>query len=223
MVEHSPFELSRCRRLRSRGQCADRRRNNLVHAQLGKPKDFLQQLRRERGERETYGNVEADQFYVINQDSGRATSWKPTSTRNPIKSRNQPNPASSQVARIIPPFQLPLPTIDYIDTNTDVQRFTIEAPTLVTVWSSSCANCLREFGIWSRAAGEFREQGLDVVAINADLDATSAEIVQREAMLREMGFPFKSLTPTRETAQSIDFFQRGRSGRSFGSNARMRG
>ena len=159
------------------------------------------------GKRKVYRNVAADSFYIIHQDSGKATPWKPLAARSPIQVQQQLVPVSSQIARVIPPYHLPLPSIDYV-LGSSTNRLKIESPTMVTVWSSSCVNCIRELGIWSRAADAFRQQGLEVVAINADIDATSAEIVERETMLNEMGFAFTSLTPTTDTVRSIDLFQR---------------
>lgn len=161
------------------------------------------------GEKVSYGPFNLDGFYVIDQASGKFASWEPPANRKPLTPGGSQQTTSSQIARIVPPYRLPLPAVDYTTTSDSTkQRLKILEPTLVTIWSDSCPNCLRELKEWSSDAAAFRKSGLSVIALNADVDASAEQVKQRNTMLQQMGFAFQNYTPPADSLRRIDFFQR---------------
>ena len=64
-----------------------------------------------------------------------------------------------------------------------------EGGTLVNLWSSDCAACVRELGEWAQRAPELRAAGLEVVALSLDglLDGRTPQAsAQREAAVAEV-------------------------------------
>ena len=152
-----------------------------------------------------YAGVPADGFFLVDQASGAVTAWQPPKRTLAAKTA-LPSPQPPLSSRIVLPSPLPLPALEF--TEGDLPVRSDRRATLLTVWSATCPHCVGELKDWSQVAAKFAAQGIEVVAVNADLDATSDERRQIRKLLADMNFAFQARTGTSDTLRRLDYFQR---------------
>ncbi len=167
------------------------------------------------GENEAFRGIDADSFYILEQDTGKARTWDPPRSREPLLAAAEPLPPTSDAARVILPYRLQLPRM-IADLRGNVPAtgdtgdahaggtLQIDGPTLINVWSSSCPNCVAELSDWAQRYEEFAQLGLNVVALNADNEGGESA---REVMDR-IEFPFTWGVADPVTVRNLDLFQR---------------
>lgn len=168
------------------------------------------------GEEMSYTGLEADHFYMISQDSGEVALWEPPENRNLLPAQPQAVLPPELTARIIPASRLPLPYVERAENVPDSRpdgrsmggRLEFQGTTLVSVWSSTCNNCLHELAEWSKRATEFNAHGLRIVAVNADPNTNPVDLQARTDLLQRLGFAFENIDASPSTIRKLDLFQR---------------
>ena len=163
------------------------------------------------GEKEAFDEIDTDSFSILEQGTGKAIKWDPPDSRRPLLATSEELPSTSEVARVILPYRLPLPrmVVDLRDktlpgdTQTD-GTLEIVSPTIINVWSSSCPNCLAELSSWARQPDEFAQLGLNVIAVNADIETDGSA----QEVMDKIQFPFAWGVANPTTIRSLDLFQR---------------
>ncbi len=177
-----------------------------LHFGLGKAKKIRQLIVHwPGGQRTEYDDLEVDRRYVVDQQSGQARPWTAPADRATLVASRQEPLKSSGVARTVLPARRLLPTLRAAGTdeplNTQISR-----PTVISIWSATCASCVQELQEYTKHAGQLRKAGLDVIAIN--LDTIENDSRNGDQILEEIGFPFTTASGTIELVRSLDVLKR---------------
>ncbi len=129
-------------------------------------------------------------------------------TRRPSESRcvaADPDVAvSGAKARIVLPTRLLLPVV-HTHEHAEPLNERLTKPTVLCLWSETCAPCLKELEELAHHADRLKQAGLDVVAINLDqLDGPE----QGSDPLAHLKFPFRSEHAALGLVKSLDAFQK---------------
>ena len=167
------------------------------------------------GKRERFRGISAGASYRIKQGSGQAIGLEPRKPISLAAKPYQPIPPTA-AARIVLPGRVALPPIDSrFKVGADSVEVELgDAPTLVTFWTSSCANCRRELTDIAEHRSEFEQAKLNVVAICLDgldqpVSRTLAGQSDAKEFLQAIDFPFQAAHTTRKTIELIQQFQNG--------------
>ena len=108
--------------------------------------------------------------------------------------------------------RVPLPEPGYKDWDGTARSIDAKkgAPLLVTLWSRTCAPCLRELGEWAREAKTIRAAGLDILALSVDglANDRDGEIPAARQVLQRAEFPFDSGRATNELVRDLEIVHR---------------
>lgn len=165
------------------------------------------------GEQEEFREIFSDTFCILRQGTGRAMRWEPPASRIPLVPTSNSIPPTTEVARIVLPVRLPLPRLKVDPRNTFLLRdqtlqaddvLMIDAPSIVNVWSSSCANCRLELSEWAKQQKKFAEAGINVIALNADAEPSDTA----HQFMEKIDSPFAWAVAKPITIQNLDLFQR---------------
>jgi Flp pilus assembly protein TadD/peroxiredoxin len=156
------------------------------------------------GERREYADLEIDRRYIIDQASDQATPWTAPLNRKPLIASPQEPLTTTDVARTVLPARRLLPTLR-IEENKPLNTM-ISRPTVISIWSATCASCIEELHEYTRNAERLREAGLDVIAIN--LDNLEGDSGKATGILQKMAFPFATAFGTTELVRSLDVLKR---------------
>lgn len=149
----------------------------------------------------------ANGFYQVQQGSGTATAWNPPKSRKSLVATQQKVKPSTERARIVSASRLPLPYVrGKTSPDAESRQFQFNGPTLVNVWSATCANCRAELSEWTKSAAKLKDASLNIVTLCADTDDET--IRDGVNLLEELKFPFVSVIADPESIRSIDYFQR---------------
>jgi tetratricopeptide (TPR) repeat protein len=152
------------------------------------------------GQKEVFASVSPDQFHVLRQGRGKAERWMPPAVK--LEPKIVSEPTETAFVRIILPEGLPLPDIATVSGPLKLES----KSTILNVWASWCQPCLDELKDWAARSDRFREAGLEVVLLNADIDADGR--AKAAAFLKENGIPFRSLEMNEEGIRALDVLQR---------------
>lgn len=157
------------------------------------------------GEVRQYDNVQVDERYVIDQQTGNAQKWTSPPDRKPLVASQQAPLESSGVTRTVLPAPRLLPTLKTVGKDEPLST-RISRPTIISIWSANCTSCLQELQEYAQHAEQIRAAGLDVVAVNLDNleDSTS----NAENILRNIDFPFSAEFGSVDLVRSLDMFKR---------------
>lgn len=165
------------------------------------------------GEQEEFREASADTFCILRQGTGRAVRWEPPASRIPLVPTSESIPPTTEVARIVLPFRLPLPSLKVDPRNAFLPRdktlqpddvLLIDAPSIVNVWSRTCATCMAELTDWAKHQQKIAQVGINVIALNAD--TRPGDTVRQ--LMDKMDFPFTWAVAKPTTIQNLDLFQR---------------
>jgi Flp pilus assembly protein TadD len=167
------------------------------------------------GAEELFRGLSPNSRYLIQQGTGQATMWSYPRTEVRLSPSDVQLPQPSQSARIVTLTRPLVPPFDYFDARhhavplVDVRR--IDEPdtlkgVLLSLWSSSCAPCLRELKEWSENERRLRDAGIDVVALCVDglTDGRSPDASAAAGLIRDIGFPFRWGIATDQAIQGLD-------------------
>lgn len=121
------------------------------------------------GEREEFSGVTAGQRIELRQGTGVITPVKARTTKELAKGAAEPL-APTAAARIIMPARIEWPTLKLTlqGQPLPLSADTIDSPTLITFWSSSCPNCRREIAEFAERQAEFQRADLTVRLVCVD-------------------------------------------------------
>jgi tetratricopeptide (TPR) repeat protein len=157
------------------------------------------------GETQRLSGLDVDRHYVIDQRTGGATRWNPPTERKPLVAADPDVAGSGAQARIVLPTRLLLPVVHSRE-HAEPLNERLTKPTVLCLWSETCAPCLKELEELAHHADQLKQHGLDVVAINLDqLDGPE----QGNALHDPHGkYPFRSEHATLGLVKSLDSFQK---------------
>lgn len=158
---------------------------------------------------EKFAGSRRDRFHILEQGTSKAATWTPPTSLIEFRAADQIAHPDTQTARIVLPYRLPLPVLDVhwqgqSPPPREYDRGQIKVPTLVTIWSSACPNCLAELSEWGDANEQFADGGLRLLAICTD--ETTAEA---KPLMERIGSPLIWGLGTETTIAKVDLFQRG--------------
>jgi thiol-disulfide isomerase/thioredoxin len=121
------------------------------------------------GEREEFSKIIAGQHLELRQGTGVATVVKPRIIEQLASGPVQPL-APTAAARIILPARIAWPPLEVTRQGKPLtlSADTIDTPTLITFWSSSCPNCRREITELGERLAEFERANLAVRLVCVD-------------------------------------------------------
>jgi tetratricopeptide (TPR) repeat protein len=157
------------------------------------------------GEVQQLSGLEVDRHYVIDQRTGRATLWDPPTQRKPLVAADPDVAVSGGKARTVLPTRLLLPEV-HSHEHAKPLNDRLTKPTLLCLWSTTCAPCLKELEELARHADRLKQHGLDVVAIN--LDRLDGPEQGSDPQVPPLEFPFRSEHATLGLVKSLDVFQK---------------
>ncbi len=106
------------------------------------------------------------------------------------------------------PAGWPLPEIRTVDKAGQEKAWVRggSGPLVINLWASWCGPCVEELSEWSEAEDQFKQAGLEVVALNTDAlgreDATAAA-----ELLQKIDFPFASFAASESTVEGLNALQ----------------
>ena len=157
------------------------------------------------GETQRLSGLDVDRHYVIDQRTGRATRWNPPTQRKPLVAADPDVAVSGAKARIVLPTRLSLPVV-HTHEHAEPLNERLTKPTVLCLWSATCAPCLKELKELAHHADRLKQHGLDVVAINLDqLDGPEQGTIPHVPNLE---FPFRSEHAALGLVKSLDAFQK---------------
>ena len=93
--------------------------------------------------------------------------WNPPTQRKPLVAADPDVAVSGAKARIVLPTRLLLPVV-HSHEHAEPLNERLTKPTVLCLWSETCAPCLKELEELAHHADRLKQHGLDVVAINLD-------------------------------------------------------
>ena len=185
--------------------------SNWIHFGMGKNTAISRLvIRWPAGGTEEITALQANQFYLVRQGSGKATPVTPPKNRTTLAASRQAPHLPSAVSRTIAPPGLLMPQLQMIGKDGQSKPYlrTGKAPLLINIWSSICDTCITELTDWSSHAGKLKSAGLEVVTFNTDhLDGGASPADARSA-LEKSGSPFPNIMISEESLKALDFLQR---------------
>jgi len=146
------------------------------------------------GQAEEFTDLAADRHWLLVQGSGEGKVWQRPSGKVELASSVVEPPDSTDQARIWFSPRIPAPVLRYEDF--DGRRYSVNdfsGPVLVNLWSSRCANCLKELREWKHNAAQLKQRNVQIVALAVDgLDTDSAAHQHASELIDNMSFPFAS-------------------------------
>ena len=177
-----------------------------LHFGLGEATEIREVLVRwPGGESQRLSGLNVDRHYVIDQRTGQATLWNPPTERKPLIAADPDVARSGSQARIVLPTRLSLPVVHTHEHATPLNA-RLTKPTVLCLWSETCAPCLKELKELAHHADRLKQNGLDVVAIN--LDQLDGPAQGSDAHVPPLEFPFRSEHGTLGLVKSLDAFQK---------------
>ena len=164
------------------------------------------------GETEEFGSLPIDRHFRLVQHSGKAETWTPPGRKTRLEPAELLEPKSTDRARVVSLAQLPMPPLEY-ETFDGAQHWLGQIasgrPLLVNLWASWCRPCLGELRAMAEHEADFREAGVEVVALSVDrLDAkggTSATAAP--TLLKNVGYAGRSGWITAAAAEKLQLVQ----------------
>ena len=127
------------------------------------------------------------------QGTGVAEPEKRNVSPEPLATSTPKRPESSDQWRLVLMHRKALPNLKYVDFEGNLQTLEPEGPTLVTLWASWCAPCVKELAALAAAKGALESKSLKIVALSTDAlvdGETKADLGPAKALVAKAGFPF---------------------------------
>ncbi len=163
------------------------------------------------GDSETFANLAPGKFYIVPKN-GNVTTWVPPNI-DPFAQNSSPLilPRSPDIGQIVLTSPLPMPKLNYVDWDDQVQPidYSRDGPVAINLWSSSCVSCMKEMASWNKQKTTFSHAGLNVLALSVD-SLEEAEIASGDAKatLTRMKLALPAGRATRTLLDQLDVMQR---------------
>jgi Flp pilus assembly protein TadD/thiol-disulfide isomerase/thioredoxin len=170
------------------------------------------------GAEESFEGVLPGGRFVLERGTGVARSVRRVERPAPAAATDAPTRRTGLRLRVPFRAEVPLPTLGFTgfdgDTGTVPGAGVVEA-TLVQLWASWCAPCIRELTTFTRQADRLREAGVRVVALSVDGvgDDHDTGPADARSAIDATGFPFEAGMATTDTLATLAAFQRATFGR----------
>ncbi len=145
------------------------------------------------GEEETFVDIQVDHYYRLIEHSGKAQKLSRPKRTASIPPTELTGIKATTPARVVVATPLPLPRFEY-ETMSGQKRSLPQIsggrPTLVNLWASWCMPCLRELKEFAEREADFRDAGVNVVALSVDRLDTEMKSIPTSAveLLKTSGF-----------------------------------
>lgn len=146
---------------------------------------------------ENVPNVRPDQTYRITEGKG-AQSITVKASALPATVRAAALPDEPEQARIVLVNRMPVPELGYVDFQGKAQTIggaALAQPTLLLLWASWCAPCLREMSELAAQAAELKAKRVRVLALSVDAASANANadnIADAKRAMGAMQWPFEA-------------------------------
>ena len=162
------------------------------------------------GAEQVFSGISPGQFYKLKQDRATPLPFTPPADRITIEVAAQvPQPVIETTRTIVAPG-LPIPDITVTAASGTDQPLTLSntRPTLINLWSSTCAACLHELAEWSKDADQLAAAGLDIAILNTDHLSGEDRSAKSLETLARASSSFTKQSITASGVQSLDDLQR---------------
>lgn len=190
-----------------------------LHFGLGKDSRIKSlRVRWPGGDEEEFTGATPNGHFVLNEGAATARPWNPPVTKELAASiATEPSlPPSSRVVLLEPaPLPSSLTCTDLDGTDLAFADARGDRPLLINLWSTTCANCLREISEWSQRKSDLADAGLQVLAVCVDQasDDLQADRQRIGAAAEEIGLPFRVAQGNQQMVETLNVFQRAFIGR----------
>lgn len=185
--------------------------SNWVHFGIGKATGITSLVVKwPAGPAESFTGLQAGTFCLIQQGTGASRLFSPPEQRVVLTPREQTPLPPTGNTRTIAPAGLPLPRLEVIGENGELQPYAPDGkrPLAINIWSSICAACVAELSEWSEHRDDLAGAGLDVLTLSTDhLDGAAPPEATRAALARTSS-PFPNLSISEASLKGLDFLQR---------------
>ena len=158
------------------------------------------------GGKQVLGPVESNGFYELREGES-ARVWTPPAMHLPSKAAGSQTVASNESVVWLA-MRLPLPATTWIRQGSDSPeplRETIGKPWVLSLWSSTCLPCQREWNDWKTAVRQIEQSGLRVRLVSVD---ALGKPERRNGLPRDLDTPFEGGYATPELIDGLELFQR---------------
>ncbi len=162
------------------------------------------------GSSQDFSGISPGHFYLIKQDAPNAELFNPPTSRAALVSSEQSVFPIGESARIIVPIGLPLPQIDTVqsDGSKEAHTFSTQAPTIINIWSSTCAPCIAELTEWSTHRDKLLARGTHVITFSTDHLAGETDAAATARALSKTGSAFPNFKISEASLSALDDLQR---------------
>ena len=161
----------------------------------------------EGGEHEEFEVPAEGGHFLLREGTAKAERWVPPQRSLALAAAELESPARTSVARIVLAEPVPMPTLSCTLADGTARRLLPAGagPRLVALWASWCAPCVKELRGLALERERWAKQGLELVALSADDEATKEQATK---LLAEIAFPGGSAFATPSTVDALDVLQR---------------
>ena len=127
------------------------------------------------------------------QGTGIAEPEERKGSPEPLATSVSESPESPDSWRLVLMLRKVLPALKYVDFEGQLKTLESNGPTLVTLWASWCAPCVKELAAFAEAMDAFEAKNLRVVALSTDAlveGDTKADLGPAKALVAKSGYPF---------------------------------
>lgn len=148
------------------------------------------------GQSEEIRGIAPNQWWIINQHSGKAELWNPPvvdfdSLTNATAQTNSDSPRRTVLASALPTPKLEYQTFD--GQQRTLQSADKKNGTFVSLWATWCPHCLKELDEFARHESEIRDARLDIVALCVDaLGDERGKLDRARQLMEDLEFPFEA-------------------------------